>query len=439
MSKLQWLIAMACVMLCSPRVRAQSDNKLILSIEEMYRLADENSTSMKSHNIGIAAAKEAVDAAKAQRLPDIEASVSGSFLGNGYLWDRHFRGGQSIHIPHWSNNFALQASQTVYAGGAISSGIASAELSEQLSQIDKELNRQDIRLLLTGYYLDIYKLDNQERVYEKNIALTQLVLKNMETKHKVGTVLRNDITRYELQLETLRLQLTKIRDARKILNHQLATTLHLSSDINIVPDTTLLSHDVLPKTEQEWQEMAASTNLSLQQSQLKVLLGEQQVKQERSALLPKVAIIAEEHLDGPITIEVPTLNNNFNYWFVGVGIKYNIASLFKSNKRVKQARLQVNRAQEEHSLQQERVENAVQAAYTNFLTAFTELRTQEKKTELADQNYNVTANRYDNGLALLTDMLDASNTKIDADLGLVNARINVIYNYYKMKYTTHTL
>ena len=59
--------------------------------------------------------------------------------------------------------------------------------------------------------------------------------------------------------------------------------------------------------------------------------------------------------------------------------------------------------------------------------------------ELADENYNVTSNRYKNELALLTDMLDASNMKLSADLGLVNARINVVYNYYKMKYLTHSL
>ena len=73
------------------------------------------------------------------------------------------------------------------------------------------------------------------------------------------------------------------------------------------------------------------------------------------------------------------------------------------------------------------------------MTAFTELRTQEKSVELADENYSVVNNRYRNDLALLTDMLDASNMKLSADLALVNARINVVYNYYKMKYITHTL
>lgn len=124
---------------------------------------------------------------------------------------------------------------------------------------------------------------------------------------------------------------------------------------------------------------------------------------------------------------------------MGVGVKYNISSLFKSNKKVKQARLQTRRAMEEQTLAHEQVENAVQAAYTDYLTSFTELQTQTKKTELANQNYKVTDNRYRNDLALLTDMLDASNTKLDAELGLVNARIDVIYNYYKMKYLTHTL
>lgn len=49
-------------------------------------------------------------------------------------------------------------------------------------------------------------------------------------------------------------------------------------------------------------------------------MNEQKVKLERSELLPKIALVAGEHLDGPITIEVPVLDNNFNYWYVGVGI-----------------------------------------------------------------------------------------------------------------------
>lgn len=426
-------------MLCGHGLYAQDNNRRMLGIDEMFRLADENSSSIKSYSTGKDAAAMALKSAKAQRLPDINASLSASYLGDGNLWDRDFSNGQTISMPHFGNNFALQASMTVYAGGAINSGIALAELGEQMATLDWQKNRQDIRFILTGYYLNLFKLNNQAEVLEKNIELTKLVIKNMVARRKQGSALKNDITRYELQLENQKLQLTKVNDAKKIMNHQLVTTLHLPGGTEIVPDTTLLANNVVAGNEDEWQQKASTSNLSLQQSGLNVEMSHQKEKLERSELLPKIAIIAEEHLDGPITIEVPVLDNNFNYWFVGVGVKYNVSSLFKSNKKVKQARLQTRRAMEEQTLAHEQVENAVQAAYTDYLTSFTELQTQTKKTELANQNYKVTDNRYRNDLALLTDMLDASNTKLDAELGLVNARIDVIYNYYKMKYLTHTL
>ena len=411
----------------------------MLSLDEMFRLADENSSSIKSYNTGKEAAAMAVRTAKAQRLPDISASLSASYLGDGFLWDRDFSNGQTISMPHFGNNFALQASMTVYSGGAINSGIALAELGEQMAALDWQKNRQDIRFILTGYYLNLFKLENQASVIEKNIDLTKIVIKNMEARREQGSALKNDITRYELQLENLKLQLAKVNDAKKIMNHQLVTTLHLPAGTEIVPDSTLLDADAVTGNEDEWQQKASVSNLSLQQSGLNVEMSRQKEKLERSELLPKIAVMAEEHLDGPITIEVPVLDNNFNYWFVGIGVKYNISSLFKSNKKVKQARLQTQQAMEQQTLAREQVENAVQAAYTDYLTSFTELQTQKKKTELARQNYNVTDNRYRNELALLTDMLDASNTRLDAELGLVNARIDVIYNYYKMKYLTHTL
>ena len=439
MSKRFCLIASLCAMLCGHGLYAQDNNRRMLGIDEMFRLADENSSSIKSYSTGKDAAAMALKSAKAQRLPDINASLSASYLGDGNLWDRDFSNGQTISMPHFGNNFALQASMTVYAGGAINSGIALAELGEQMATLDWQKNRQDIRFILTGYYLNLFKLNNQAEVLEKNIELTKLVIKNMVARRKQGSALKNDITRYELQLENQKLQLTKVNDAKKIMNHQLVTTLHLPGGTEIVPDTTLLANNVVAGNEDEWQQKASTSNLSLQQSGLNVEMSHQKEKLERSELLPKIAIIAEEHLDGPITIEVPVLDNNFNYWFVGVGVKYNVSSLFKSNKKVKQARLQTRRAMEEQTLAHEQVENAVQAAYTDYLTSFTELQTQTKKTELANQNYKVTDNRYRNDLALLTDMLDASNTKLDAELGLVNARIDVIYNYYKMKYLTHTL
>ena len=436
MSKTSRLIVLCSAVLCSQYLCAQSRT---MGIEEMFRLADENSKSIQTYRTGKEVADENLKAAKAQRLPDISASLSGSYWGNGKLWDRDFSNATKIEMPHWGNNFALEAQLAVYAGGAISSGIELAEMEKQLAEMDWQKNRQDIRFLLVGHYLNLYKLHNQIEVLHKNLELTDQLIANMQARLEEGTALENDITRYELQRETLRLQLAKVEDACKIANHQLVITLHLPEGTVVQPDTTLNDSRIQTMSEANWQELAAQNNLNLQQAETGIKVNRQRVKMERSERLPKISLVAAEHLDGPITIEVPVLDNNFNYWYVGVGVKYNISSLFKNNRKLKAARLNVRKAQETYELAQEQTNHAVQESYVNFLTSFTDLRTQQKSVELADQNYSVTSNRYQNDLALLTDMLDASNMKLSADLGLVNARINVIYNYYKMKYVTHTL
>ena len=427
---------MCATALCSQGLYAQSQ---LMGIDELLRLADAQSKSIQTYRTGTEAAGEALKAAKAQRLPDVNVSLSASYLGNGKIWDRDFGNAMTVDMPHFGNNFVIEAQQVIYAGGAISSGIRQAELSKQLAELDLQKDIQEVRFLLLGHYLNLYKLDNHIKVLQDNIRLTDEVIANMKAKREQGTVLKNDITRYELQKEQLNLQLTRTRDARTTANFQLVTTLHLPEGTDIKPDTAMLEQKIQTLTENEWQDMARANNILLKQTQTAIRLNEQKVKQERAERLPHISIVAADHLDGPVTIEVPALDNNFNYWYIGVGIKYNLSSLFKNNNRLRQARLNVRQAQENHQLAQEKIKNDVQEGYVNFMTSFTDLRTQEKSVKLADENYSVTDNRYKNDMALLTDMIDASNMKLSADLGLVNARINILYNYYKMKYITHTL
>ena len=82
---------------------------------------------------------------------------------------------------------------------------------------------------------------------------------------------------------------------------------------------------------------------------------------------------------------------------------------------------------------------AIQAACIKYEESFTLLETKEKSVELANQNYDIVSYRYDNDLALITDLLDASSQKLEAELQVLNARINILYNYYKLHYISGTL
>lgn len=194
----------------------------------MFNLADMNSRSIRTFDLAEKEAKQAVKVAKNTLLPSIDISASASYLGDAWLSDRDFSNGMNAPMPHFGNNFAIEASQVVYAGGAITSRIEIAKLQQQLAQLDKEKNRQDIRFLLVGSYLEMYKLKNQVEVYHKNIEQTEKLLADIRARQSQGLALKNDITRYELQLKSLELAMTQVQNGIVILNNQLVTVLGLS-------------------------------------------------------------------------------------------------------------------------------------------------------------------------------------------------------------------
>ena len=215
--------------------------------------------------------------------------------------------------------------------------------------------------------------------------------------------------------------------------------LHLDCEMIIATNLDTLKRQCIAGEEAGWQMAAAENNAHLKLARLSVEMNEQKVKLEKSVLLPKISIVAEEHFDGPITTEVPVLNKNINYWFAGIGVSYDLSALYKGNKKIRQSKASLRQSRELFSETAEHTADAVKSAFVDYTTAKSELATQMKSVELADERYKVTENRYNNGLALLTDMLDASNSKLAAELSLVDANINIIYHYYKLKFLSCSL
>ena len=408
-----------------------------MTISQLFQKVEDNSKSLRTSLSGVEAAHLGIESAKSKKLPDLDASLSFSYIGNALITDRDFSNVHGLKSPHFGNNFAFQAQQVVYAGGAINAGIKLAELGKQQAEVGVKLTRQQIRFIALGQYLDLYKIDNRIKVYEKNIELTRQLIDDIKEKQTQGMALKNDITRYELQMESLKLGLTALRNNRSILNHQLCNTLGMNQgnqEIQIIPDASIADKSYSKEGEAYWQTAGTLNSPLLEQSSNAIRIAEQKEKIAKSDLLPKVAFVAADNFDGPILFELPPVDKNLNVWYVGVGVKYSLSSLFKSNKRIKQAAVETRQAKEAHAVQAEQLNNKVQAAYVLYQQTYVELETQRKSVELAQQNYDVMNARYLSQLALVTDMVDASNLKLNAELSEVDARINIVYAYYRMKY-----
>lgn len=413
-------------------------NERRLTVDELFQLVESSSKTLQQQKISVEFANRGIEVARAQRLPDVNATLSASYNGNVVVMDRDFTNANGYSSPHFGNSFVLEAQQVVYAGGAIDAGIRLSKLQRDMAMAGERQTSNGQLFMALGQYLDLFKIQNRMLVYEKNIELTERLVANIQAKQQQGMALKNDVTRYELQMETLRLELRRLQDQRAILNHQLCNTLGLV-DTMILPDTTLIAKVFDQSSEQWWQTEALASSPAVEQSQINTRLTQQQLKLAKSEMLPQIAFIAADNFSGPFTYDIPPIDKNINYWYVGVGLKYSLSSLYKSRRKVQQAEVGISHSQQYQTVVAESLNNQVQQAYILYKQSFADLDIQRKSVQLAQQNYQVVNDRYLNQLALITDMLDASTIKLNAELQEVDARINIIYAYYKLKFIAGTL
>ncbi len=408
-------------------------------MDELFSLADKNSKSIRLHQLVIREAEQGIKVARNAYLPSLSVKAEATYIGDGCMTDRDFSNGVHADMPHWGNSFVVKAQQTLYAGGSIQSSVRRSKLQKQAAEQTHLDNRQDLRFLLAGYYLDLFQLRNQERVYRKNIEQTNLLVKDMQAAYQQGTALKSDITRYELQLQNLELGLTSTINRLNVLNHQLVTTIELPVETRIVPDTLYLKQLIVDDLQENEWKAGMNDAPSLKLTDIDIALGKNQKRLIQAERLPHITFSATNDFNGPILVEVPPLNNNFTYWFVGVGVSYNLDALFKSKRKLRQADIAIQRLEEKRRLAEEELENSIHKAYINLQEAYIRLRTQQKSVQLAHENFDIVRQRYMNGLALITDMLDASNTQLDMELQLANYQVGILYQYFLLKRQIGTL
>ena len=427
--KIKSIIAVLLTTISINTAFAQSERKI--SVEELFTLTKENHPNLAVSKADITIAKQKVEVAKNAQLPSINAGVQAYYLGDVNIIDKDFSNSTRVEMPHFGNTFSVDASQLIWKGGLVQNSIKAQSLQEELTELNYQANEQTIKLLVLGYYLDLYKLINQKKVYQQNIQLAVQRLDNINKYYNQGMVTRNDVIRGELQLSNLNLALQVIENNRQILNKQLTTALGLADTTEILPDDTLLEN--MPNItflENYRQDVQNHPTVLMTQKAVNIYeISEKITKAER---LPSLSAFAGNRLARPITTSTPPLDMYTNGWSAGLSLNFNIDAFYKTPKKIKQVKFEKDKAIAQANEARQMIDIAVNAAYIKYNEALTQNNTLGTNKNLADENYRIMNSKYNNQLAILLDLIDASNQKLDSELQFVNSEINIVYAYYKL-------
>lgn len=178
-------------------------------------------------------------------------------------------------------------------------------------------------------------------------------------------------------------------------------------------------------------------NPSLRLLQKETELAENNVRLTRADQLPRLSLTASNTLARPVSRTLADMYNNS--WNIGLSFSFSLSSLYNNRHRMDEARRNVGLMHNAEEQQRQNVRMAVQTALLRHREAAGRVEALELSVRQAEENYRIMRNRYMNQLAILTDLLDADNLRLNAELQLTTARTRVVYTYYELQRAAGTL
>ncbi|MGN7820784.1 TolC family protein [Chitinophaga sp. 22536] len=408
-----------------------------LSLNEAISLSLQNSKQLKASQARIEEANANVKTANERQLPDV--SISGSYLrltqpnldlklGKG---GSNPGGGSGMEAPKVDQAAYGMANVSipVFAGMMIQSGKEAARYLAQAAKLDADKDRDDVIENTIGAYSNLYKATQAVKLMEENLKQSTQRVKDFSNLEKNGLLARNDLLKAELQQSNYELSLMDAQNSLKVANLNMNIMLGLPDNTTLQLDTTVFKVD--DKTDgrgvAEFEQLAYQNRKDAASLGAKEKAAFANIKGVKGEYYPSLAVTG-----GYVAAYIPNVVTITNAVMGGVGLKYNLSSLWKTGSKVASAKAQLAQLQANEASLTDAIHLDVVRSYENYLLSRKKMDTYIKAIEQSEENYRITKNKHDNNLATTTDLLDADVANLQAHLNYTFARADALVAYNKL-------
>ncbi len=419
--------------ICSSYVVVAQQTKT-LTLKEAVDLSIANSKQLKLNEAKLNAAIVATKEAQEKQLPD--ASLSGSYLYLPIKPNVSLKLGQGAGAPNVSQVIygSLGASLPLYNGGKLKYGIESAKYLEQAVKLDGETDRNTVTLNTISACINLFKAKEAITLFTDELAQSKQRIKDLTNLEKNGVVARNDLMKAELQSSNIELSLLDAQSNYKMACINMDIMIGWPEETEIIADKTGLSLPPDIKTFNEYEQAALQNRNEINAIAMRKKIADVDIKTIKAEAYPSLALTG-----GYIAADIPNFFSVTNAVNIGVGVKYNIGSLWKNKTKIQFAQAGVKQIQINEDILNDNIRMQVNQTYQNYLVSRKEIEVYQNAVLQATENYRITNNKYNNTLATLTELLDADVAKLQANLSVTNAQADSYLAYSKLLYATGLL
>lgn len=396
------------------------------NLDDAWTAALNSNHQIKAAQANTDVSQEQLQAAEGQNLPDLN-------VGTGYTQYNETPSAKT-NIEGKSAQFAMQqmgsvraqamATLPIYTSGKITHNINAAQATLDATQASEQVAALNLKMQVADSYIAVLRLEDAVQVAQSHIHSLESHQKDVKNLFEQGVVAKNDVLAADVELlnaKQLLLQAANVYDNAKARYNQLLTRpltakVELAKQIPELPKTTL---DNL-------------NQIALNQRPELLVLNEQieslheQTKAMKAGLMPQVA------LNGGYQYQQNRYQTYEGLWQANVGVDWKLydgSTNHKGEALEKQA-LALKEQREELSGQ---ILLQIRQAWLDSQETQQRLQVAKQTIVQADENVKVTTDRYQQGLATHTEVIQAEDLRTITHNNLNNANYDFALAGLRMK------
>jgi outer membrane protein TolC len=400
---------------------ANAQEKASLTLKDAIKYALENKAEAKKAKLEIEKGEYQIQEIRSRALPQI--SANGSLNYNPILQTTVIDGAafnapgttiQAAFGQKWNSTAGISLSQALF-DQAVFTGLRAAKSTREFYQINNQLTEEQVIERVANNYYQVYVLRQKLALVESNLKTTSKVRDIVKGQFDNGLAKKIDLDRMTVNLSNINTQKQQITNALQLQENALKFYIGMPMDNQI--DIPQSEFQVTPASISEAPNTANRSEYLLLKKQEELLVL--QKKSVMAAYYPSLSLAASYNYigQGP---EMPWFNKPSNgvYWSdfssIGLNLKVPLFTGFGTKARVKQADVELRTVQEDIKDTQLALDLDYKNAKTQIENSIITLQNQKENMRLADEILKNINNNYLQGLASLTDLLDAENASTEA-------------------------
>jgi len=417
-----------------------------LTLPEAVRVALQKNPTVQAAVAYAQAVHEGIAEARAARLPRVDFSegltrgnnpvyVFGALLTQRQFTVANFDLG-FLNTPPPFDNFRTQftAALPLYDAGQTGRRIKDAKLSAQGAGEKGKRTTQEVIFSVVKAYTDELLARENVRVAEAAVKSAKSDVGRAQARQEEGQAVPSDLLSANVQLAQAQQDLLQANNAVDLAHAGLNVAMGLPEDAATTIESGLKESSYNANTLSERQELALKNRPDLREAALGVEHSANAQHMARAEFLPKVNVFSSWEEDNQTF-----LTRGGNNWAAGVSVNFNIFDGGANRARLAAARYRQSLAQAQAAQMAGNVKLQVREAYLNLTTAQQRVEVSRQSQSEAEESLRITQNRYEAGLATITDLLQVETAHISAQKNYLNALFDYRLSYAALELATGEL